>query len=414
MDLIVSHSCPSCGGPVEMDEADRITVCPYCEVKNYMAGGTMLRFVLPLRVPPHIDPAALIYFPYLRFKGNSYTCMGTKIGCRVLDTTHQGLGKGLLPPSLGLRPQAMRISMVHEALTGRFVRRTATPAAILQRAEKLASSVMEDRDEQLYHRAFIGESVSCLYLPLYLDNNQVYDAVLNRVLGPAEPWLEENDKLMGFRKQWLPGFLAMICPHCGDAMRGEANSVVVSCFNCDTCWSEDKGKFQQVSFQLVPGHTKARYLPFWQVRAVTEGIEMHSLADLLEITNQPIVVREVHRHRPLEFWVPALKIRPRVFLTMAKSATLSQLKYPEGEAQLPQQIDSATLPLGEALQAIKSVIAEISVNRRDVMPQLPELRVTPREASLVYLPFEDRRHDLVQNHSLLSVAKSVIRTARRL
>lgn len=414
MDLIVSHSCPSCGGAVEMDEADRITVCPYCEVKNYMVGGTMLRFVLPDKIPPHIDRHSLIYFPYLRFKGNIYTCMGTKVGCKVLDTTHQGLDEGSLPPSLGLRPQAMKVSMVHATLQGRFVKRTATPAAILERAEKLASSVMEESDDQLYHRAFIGESVSCLYLPLYLENDQIHDAVLNRVLGPAGAWLEAGDNLMNFRKQWQPNFLAMICPHCGDMMQGATNSVVVSCFNCDSCWTEDKGRFQRIDFQLVQAHTKARYLPFWRIRAQTDGIPMHSLADLLKITNQPIMVKQVHRHRPLEFWVPALKIRPRVFLTMAKSATLSQLKYPEGDMLLHKQIDSATLPLKEALQAIKSVIAEISVNRKDVIPRLPGLKVKPKAASLVYLPFEDRKHDLVQSHSLLSVAKSVIRTAKRL
>ncbi len=145
-----------------MNEADRLTVCPYCEVQNYMAGSRMLRYVLPDTIPEHIDSRSIIYFPYLRFKGNIYTCVGKKVGCKVLDTTHQGLESRLLPPSLGLRPQAMKIAMVHKGLPGRFIKRTATPAAVLQRAEKLANSVIDSVEDTLYHRSFIGETVSCL------------------------------------------------------------------------------------------------------------------------------------------------------------------------------------------------------------------------------------------------------------
>ena len=142
MDLIISHSCPTCGGTVEMDEADRLTVCPYCEVQNYMVGGSMLRFVLPDIIPDHIDSRSVVYFPYLRFKGNIYTCIGREVDCKVMDTTHQGLHARMLPPSLGLRPQAMKITMVHKGLTGKFIRRTETASEVLKRAEKLARSVV--------------------------------------------------------------------------------------------------------------------------------------------------------------------------------------------------------------------------------------------------------------------------------
>lgn len=414
MDLVISHSCPSCGGPVEMDEADRLTVCPYCEVQNYMVGGSMLRYVLPDTIPDHIDRSSVIYFPYLRFKGNIYTCMGRDVSCKVLDTTHRGLEVGVLPYSLGLRPQAMKIVMVHEGMTGRFVRRSTTPAAVLEKAEKRARSVIDPVEDQLHHRAFIGESVSCLYMPLYNENDRLFGGVLNRELGPVEDWAMDSENLLGFSSRWLPSYLALICPRCGDAMRGEPDSLVVTCFNCDTCWTEEQGSFTRVAYELVEGGPKDTYLPFWRFTLRTTGIEMNSLADLLRVTNQPVVIREVHRRRRLQFWIPAFKIRPKIFITMAKGATLSQLNYPPGEERLDKKIKRPTLPMKEALQAVKSVLAQTSLNRKDVLPMLSETSLSVKDARLVYLPFKDRAHDLVQTHSPLSISKSVIRTAKRL
>jgi len=416
MDLTISHACPSCGGPVEMDEADRLTVCPWCEVQNYMVGGRMLRFVLPDSIPAHIRPESIIYFPYLRFKGNIYTCVGRKVGARVLDTTYQGLDMRLLPPSLGLRPQAMKIAIAGDQLVGRFIKRAATPAEVLQRAEKRARSVMEldSMADELHHRAFIGESVSCLYMPLYIENDRIYDGVVNRPLGPASSWPEDSLEYMGYRKDWQPAFLSMICPRCADTMQGKSNSLIVACTNCDTCWSEEKGRFSRVSFQLVEEKGEIRYLPFWRFDVETGGIEMNTFADYLRTTNQPVVVRRTHQDRQLQFWIPALKIRPKVFLTMAKSATLSQLKYKEGQPVLDKNIVLPTLPESEAAQAIKSVFAETAVNKRDVLPLLGKMSVTVQNATLLFLPFKDTGHDLIQSHSSLSVAASVLRTARRL
>ena len=397
-----------------MDEADRLTVCPYCEVQNYMVGGSMLRFVLPDAIPAHIDRRSIVYFPYLRFKGNIYTCTGRDVDCKVLDTTHQGLHVRMLPPSLGLRPQAMKITMVHEHIVGKFIRRSETAAEVLTRAEKLARAVVDSVEDRLYHRAFIGESVSCLYLPIYIDNDKWYGGVLNRELGQAEQWDTDSENLMQLKRSWLPTYLAMICPQCGDAMQGEPNSLVVSCQNCETCWSEYKGRFTQVLYELVEGVGGDSYLPFWRVSASTKGIEMNNFADLLRITNQPVVAREKHRSRQLEFWIPALKIRPKVFITMAKGATLSQLNYPPGGVRLDKKIMRPTLPLKEALQAVKSVLAETALNKKDVLPKLSEMSISVKAARLCYLPFQDRAHDFVQRHSPMAIAKSVIRTAKRL
>ena len=73
-----------------------------------------------------------------------------------------------------------------------------------------------------------------------------------------------------------------------------------------------------------------------------------------------------------------------------------------------------TLPLKEAVQSLKSIVAAATVNKKDVLPQLPELSFEVKRTSLVFLPFEDTGHDLVQEHSSLAVASSVVQTGRKL
>jgi hypothetical protein len=140
---------------------------------------------------------------------------------------------------------------------------------------------------------------------------------------------------------------------------------------------------------------------------------MRNLADLLTVTNQPIVVKADHKEKELEMWIPALRLRPKIFLNLAKNATLSQLKFPEGEVGMDRPMHPVTLPLSEALQALKTVVAETTVHRKEVLPKLPQLSFSTLRTSLFFLPFEDTGHDLVQTHSALSVASSIVKSARK-
>ena len=416
MDIKISHSCPSCGGEVELNEADRLTKCMYCDVQNYMVDGGLLRFVLPDKVPQKIVREDIIYFPYLRFKGNIFSCQGSEIGYKVLDTTHQGITFHSAPPSLGLKPQAMKVAMVNESHVGKFIRRKQTAVKILQRASQLAKTFSDlDENAPLYHRAFIGETVSCIYLPIYIDNGKVYDGVLNRVLGKKESWMDDGQMTVRYRPDWAPRFLATICPQCGAVMNGSSDSLVLHCYSCHSCWSEKGGKFVPVPFSLVAAERRGSInLPFWRIKAEAHGVSLSSMAHFLKLTNQPVVIREQHQDRDLEFWIPAFKIRPKIFLKVAKSATLSQLKFPEGEKKLKKPIFPVTMPLKEATQAMKSVIAETSVNRKDVLPKLPSITFKIKRTSLAFLPFEDSGHDLIQEHSALSIAASVAQYGRKL
>ena len=99
-------------------------------------------------------------------------------------------------------------------------------------------------------------------------------------------------------------------------------------------------------------------LPFWRIEVEAKGIKLKSMAHFLKLTNQPVVIKEKHEDRMMEFWIPAFKLRPKTFLKIAKSATLLQLKFPDGAKKMKKPLYPVTMPLKEATQAMKSVIAE--------------------------------------------------------
>ncbi len=415
MDIRISHSCPACGAPIEMKEGDRLCSCGFCDMQSYIVANELLRFVLPDKIPDHIDNRDIVYFPYMRFKGAVFTCRGNTIIAKMLDTTFQCIDERIAAPSLGLRPQAMPVSFVDQRLAGRFLRRRESEPKLFQRAALMSEAFSNPGGDPPYHRAFIGETVSCVYLPLYIENGMVYDGTVNKRLGAAGSWLTQEINWLRFREEWQPAFLATHCPQCGAAMQGESDALVMHCYNCESCCGEKNGKFVPVPYRIVSSAKKDTvYLPFWRIALEARGLNMRSLADLLTVTNQPVVVNSRHKEKNLELWVPAMKLRPKIFLSLAKNATLSQLKFPEGEKKMARPLSPVTLPLTEALQALKCVVAEITVHRKEVLPKLPILNFVVKQTSLMFLPFEDTGHDLVQYHSALSVPASVVKAGRNL
>ncbi len=415
MDLTIYQSCPSCGAEIELHEADRLIRCPYCDVRNFMVTGGPLRFVLPDKTPPHIPRSDILYAPYLRFKGNIFYCKGKHLKYKVVDTTLQGINVKVLPPSLGFRPQAMAVSIVTADVQGTFLRQTTKASVLLDRAAFLTEIDSEEIDAPFYHRAYIGETLSCIYLPLYIDNNVLYDAVTNKPL--AQGGSEEKMKAMGirYRESWTPHFLATLCPHCGDSLTGERDSLILSCYNCQTSWEEHKGTFRSIPWSCVAAENKdASYLPFWKLSVRASGTVLETFADFLRITNQPLVVQPRHRARELTFLLPAFKVRPSTFLRLSKNMTLRQETLPAGEQQMQKNMHPVTLPRIEAVQALKSVLAGSALNKRKLLPRLPEMHFHPLQTQLCYLPFRANGHDLVQEQNGISVAASVLRFGRKL
>ncbi len=415
MDLTIHQNCPSCGAGIVLSEADRLITCPYCDVQNYMVTRGPLRFVLPHKAPDHILPQDMFYAPYLRFKGNVFYCKGKFLKYKVVDTTQKGMVASALPPSLGLRPQAMPVILVTDKLTGHFLPQTIKAKKLVERAAQLTVIDSENIKSPFYHRAYIGETVSCIYLPLYIDDDTLYDAVTNKALGRGGSEKNILARSMRYKSGWAPHFLATVCPHCGDLLRGERDSLILSCYNCHSSWQEQKGGFQQIKWSAVASAYKEMYyLPFWQLTVRATGVVLDTFADLLQQTNQPLVIQQRHKERKLVFWIPAFKVRPSTFLRLGKNITLSQEKIGNGVQEMPRSKHPVTLPRNEAVQSLKSVLAGIALNKKNLLPKLSRVHFQPLETELRYLPFFDRGHDFVEEQTGISIAQSVLRFGRKL
>jgi len=408
MGFTVEQDCPQCGAPVELDETDHLMHCPFCNVNNFLYAQDYFRYVLPHKAPNK----DIIYAPYLRFKGNIYFCKGFTVGHRVVDITHVGLSFKGLPGSLGFRPQAMKMRFVTPDTKGSFLKFSLKAAEILARAGKLSSG---SSSQQILHRAYIGETLSLIYLPLFVESNALYDAILNRPIAQLSENQETFDKAIVKNPRWKLTFITTLCPQCGWNLEGERDSVVLTCSNCETAWEALKGKFIRVNFFEVPGQSKdTQYLPFWKISASTEGVEIDSFADFIRLTNQPRVIGKDWEDDEMSFWCPAFKIRPKIFLNLSRQFTISQKHFQAEEVIPKKNVYPVTLPSAEAIQSLKVILASSTLDKKSVFPHLPRVKFDIKGSTLVYLPFRDTGHEMIQEQMQISINKNTLEFGRHL
>lgn len=309
MGFTVEQECPQCGAPIELEETDHLIRCPYCNVKNFLYARDYFRFLLPHKA----SDKDILYAPYMRFKGKVYFCRGTSIGHRILDITHQGAAFKQLPASLGLRPQVMKMKFVSPAVAGSFLKCSIGLTDVLTKAGKHPSLLGPGK---LIHRAYIGEALSLIYLPLFVRDGKVFDAVTNRSIAKLPQGEDIFGPAIDDKPRWQITFMATICPQCGWNLDGERDSVVLTCSNCDTVWEASKGKFIKVGFR--------------------------------------------------------------------------------------------------AAQSIKITFASSVMIKKKIFPLLPRVSFYIKESTLVYLPFNDTGHEMVQEHMPVSINKRTLEFGRHL
>jgi hypothetical protein len=125
----------------------------------------------------------ITFVPYWRFKGTVFSCKGYKIDHRIIDTSFIASPLQLLPRSLGLRPQALKLKFVSPEMEGQFIKRQIPFKSVISFVEKQMHATTKSANKNtIYHQAFIGETLSIIYTPI-LIRDKVYDAILNRPIG---------------------------------------------------------------------------------------------------------------------------------------------------------------------------------------------------------------------------------------
>ncbi|MCI5157970.1 MAG: hypothetical protein D3906_05920 [Candidatus Electrothrix sp. AUS1_2] len=317
-------------------------------MKSFLQASGAFRYALPNRVVEKKQDQ-LLYVPYLRFKGTIFTVSEAGIAHKVLDTTQDGCPQPGLPPSLGLRPQAMKLARIHKDTKGRFLPLAFHIQKILEKAARIQSMFRQEK-EVLYHRAYIGETLSYIYLPLLPREDGVFDAVLGEALSDVDISKLRSLYSTPFQADWQMRFLATLCPRCGWNLDGEGDCLVLTCSNCNTAWRIGKNGLTQTPCTIFPGPAEtALYLPFWRIAVHLSAVKIQSFADFIRRTNQPLVPQKAWEQQAMQFWIPAFKLRPKIFLRIAKQMTVSQWRLlreqQEKEMRIVPNMYPVTLPL---------------------------------------------------------------------
>jgi len=395
----VEYSCPQCGAPIQLDETDRLVACPYCRTRVYLVAESAFRYILPAAEGLTEE---LYFIPYWRLKGLTFLFQGSGITHRYIDTNLLSLHQKGFPASLGLRPQALKLRFVTPRISGRFLKSDRT-------AQDLLLMPGVQGKEEPAPQAFIGETISLIYAPVYLRQGLLHDALLKRPLQTACSMDESALSKSPEASPWQISFVSTLCPSCGWDLEGEKDTLVLVCRNCRSLWHCRGNRLEKVPFAaLMDGPEPHHYLPFWRMNVRIEGLELASMADLIRTANLPRAVSPELERTPLSFWSPAFKIQPAQFLRWTRQMTVAQ---PSGETpdQLPEgTVYPVTLPIAEALEGIRVTFFHLAANKRQALALLPRIRIFPEETLLVYHPFEAGRRELVHTRMGLTIDRAAM------
>jgi hypothetical protein len=391
-----------------MDETDRLFACEFCRVKSYLVAEDVFRYVLPGGTP---ESKNLIYFPYWRFKGMWFACDGKGIQHKFVDVSRQAVASPLFPVSLGLRSQALKLRFVTPETAGRFLKPTQTFA---QAAQSFEDRLDKTSAKPALHRAHIGETISLIYAPFYIKNC-VYDAVLDRPTAVTSTEACDIDQLPAESPNWPIHFISTLCPNCGWDLEGKKDSLVLLCKNCVSAWYPVGKSLKQIKFgKYQASDSDVIYLPFWRIRPEISGIDLNNYVDLIKMANIPKVIQPGWEDIGFQFWVPAFKVRPKIFLQLSTNMTLAQLHH-ELNAELPEhRHHPINLSIAEAIESLKINIASFIKPKSMLAEICHAIRITVKSFVLVYVPFLEKHHELIQSDLQFAINKNILSLSENL
>ena len=433
----IDHQCPQCGGSVILEETDRVLQCTFCKTRLSIQSKDYFRYLFPF---PNTIEEEIIFVPYWRFRGMHFACRTAGVKTTVIDKNFLAIDNKTLPATLGIRPQSMNLKFAQKTEHTRFIEpRLLFEKSSVEKINLLSYETVtthdtrfisiddgnnmievpetrtEMKEDKLYHESFVADKASIIYTPLFIRNNIIYDAILTKPIS-------NNVDIEGLSgdassNDWIIQFLPTLCPNCGWDLVAERDSCVLLCNHCNRAWEVSQDTFQSVKYAIALSDNpqqKVTYLPFWKIKVIMHGIDLQSHEDLLKLANLPRVAKEEQKTSDLYLWIPAFKIAPPVFLRIARQATIAN---PQKELQ-DEFHDISCCPvnvtLSEAIDSLKVVLADIAMNKKDIMPRLEEITLTPVESLLVFHPFIDSNYELSEPEIKCGLLKNALRWGKNL
>ena len=357
-------------------------------------------------IPEH---AEIIYIPYWRFKGTLfYGTLENGVANNYLDISRIALPGGIdcLPGSLGVRSQALALRLVSAESQGRFLRPMHLKEAM---AEFDRINRYLRLKEDIVFKEYIGETASLIYSPVYFHNERLHDAILNEPVRLGYSERPDLENMEACRPEQETVFIAGLCPACGWDLDGAAQSLTLACRNCQSLWRPRRGQLARIRFGCVESdNPQATWLPFWRMEADISGASLNSFADLVRLGNLPRVVRPDWEDIPFYFWSPAFKVRGDIFHRLCLQLAYAQPRADLVETIGRRRIHPITLPASEGLESMKITLAAIMRPAETWLPLFPEIGISPRRVTLVFLPFDERPHDLFSPGLNISINRNIL------
>jgi len=389
----IELQCSQCGAPISLEETDRLLTCSYCHVKLYLWTPSQFCYCLPALKASSED---LIFIPYWRFKGVAYSVIPFEVRHRMVDATLLASSHRVLPVTLGIRPQALKLRFASGEIPGTFIK----PHMSLQEAVMRIQGQFQVLEGCLlsqppFHREFIGELGSLIFFPVFVRNGAIVDGILGKVVGPKRD-LVLDEAMSGIPEHWQIKPMSTLCPNCGNALKGGRESLLLFCTICHVAWNPSSSGLVAREFEVVPGKGDSSvYLPFWRMRVAVKGITLKSYADLARIANLPKMIHSEWEEQEVYFWIPAFRLHSSLFLRLSKQMTLFQ-PVEKTEAVLPNALlHPVTFSEESAAASLKIHLAYLLAKKRDTFPKLHEITIGPVATTLVFIPFTSTGYELV-------------------
>jgi predicted RNA-binding Zn-ribbon protein involved in translation (DUF1610 family) len=412
----IDYSCPQCGAPIVLNEADRLLTCPYCRVRHYLVPEDFFRYYLPPD-PRLADADRILFVPYGRWRGMYFHLLWPAMESKVIDYNFLAIKETCFPSSLGLRPQTLHLR-----------------PALFNRGEE---SLTPDQDLFDFHRlptltgscskspyptptieanAYIGEVKSIIYAPFYRQLPHWIDAILNQPIPTGEKESPHPELHRDASYAWKVSFLPVLCPDCGWDLEAENESCILFCPQCDSAWEPAGKGFKKIGYEVIgaPGNPEDYYgLPFWRFTPLP-GSEVY---EILTEGRRPKKSSSSPGGEPgsprSTFWLPAFKISPRLFFLLGKRMTQAQVPGPTRDSpRLPASFPPVTLPAEGAREGLSMIESALTSNPESLPELTPESLAEGCRADLLFIPFLWTPLELVQPQVKLGVSRSALNLAK--
>lgn len=414
-------ACPQCGGRVELDVGDPVLACAFCRTGLYLVSPGPLCYRLP-PAKERLGAAPLVYLPFWRFRGLRYrvTADPPQVDGGLLDATVPALAALPSGANLGVRPQVSPLAMDLGGAPAVAPDRSA--AAAVEAAEGAVESLHAGR--ALFTR-LIGETVALVLAPHTIEERAA-GWMLQEALrdGAVYPLTEAQAQALRSEPATQAGrttgriaFLPLRCPECGHGLPASPGAAALLCGHCTRAWWVRGGALVPMPYAARRAQQRgARYFPFWELAFRATGLPAQSRAELRRwvVSYQP--APEGWDRQSCLLLVPGFKLQPRTFLRLARVLSLASLDVPPSPHLFgePFEAEPVRLPLAEAAQALKVVLAQLVAGRPRELARVADVELRVKRARLLYLPFHRRRDEWVEEATGTALQTAAVEHGARL